>query len=182
MTTTVPTAKPILRFGVFEFDQQTGELIKFGRKVRLRPQAARVLSVLLTQPGQLISRERLKEEIWGQETFVDFEHGLNFCIRQIREALGDDADTPRYVETLHRRGYRFIAVLNGSIAGQSDVQSRPQEQRRRGLVLAGAILMFVFVLLAAFSISRLVKVPKQTDKAGEEIQKATFEIDLVVKA
>src|SRR5438067_427818 len=102
-----------LRFGIFELDLQTGELRKGGRKIRLRPQAARVLAVLAAHAGQLVSREQLKDEIWGQETFVDFEHGLNLCIGEIRSALSDDAETPRYIETLPRRGYRFMMPTGG---------------------------------------------------------------------
>src|SRR5215813_1143392 len=102
---------PLLRFGVFELDTKTVELQKSGRKIRLRPQAARVLAVLAARAGELVTREQLKEEIWGQETFVDFEHGLNLCIREIRAALNDDAEAPRYIETLPRRGYRFIAPI-----------------------------------------------------------------------
>ncbi len=98
-----------VRFGPFDFDGHTCELKKSGRPVRLRPQAARVLSVLTRRAGQVVTREELKTEIWGSDTFVDFENGLNLCIRQIRAALDDDAETPRYVETLSRRGYRFIA-------------------------------------------------------------------------
>ena len=76
--------------------------------VKLRPQAAKILSLLATRPGELVSREELREKVWGVETFVDFEHGLNLCIQQIRAALDDDATTPRYIETLPRRGYRFV--------------------------------------------------------------------------
>jgi eukaryotic-like serine/threonine-protein kinase len=109
---TAPSAgNPVLRFGVFELDTQTGELRKSGKTIRLRPQAAKVLTVLANRPDQLVTREELKDQIWGQETFVDFEHGLNLCIQQIRASLDDDADVPRYIETLHRRGYRFIAPV-----------------------------------------------------------------------
>jgi eukaryotic-like serine/threonine-protein kinase len=100
-----------LRFGVFELDLTTGELRKSGRPVKLRPQAAKLLGVLASRPGKLVTREDLQEQLWGQETFVDFEHGINLCIREIRTALGDDAATPRYVETLPRQGYRFIAPI-----------------------------------------------------------------------
>jgi TolB-like protein/DNA-binding winged helix-turn-helix (wHTH) protein/Flp pilus assembly protein TadD len=100
-----------LRFGVFELDLNTGELRKSGRAVKLRPQAAKVLGILASRPGQLVTREDLQARLWGEETFVDFEHGINLCIREIRTALSDDAATPRYVETLPRQGYRFIAPI-----------------------------------------------------------------------
>jgi len=99
---------------VFELDRQTGELRKSGKTIRLRPQAAKILAVLASRSLQLVTREELKEQIWGQETFVDFEHGLNLCIQQIRATLDDNADVPRYIETLPRRGYRFIAPVQDS--------------------------------------------------------------------
>ena len=108
---TAPSGTPPLRFGVFELDAVTGELRKSGHTIRLRPQAAKILVLLASRPGQLVTREVLREKIWGNETFVDFEHGLNLCIREVRAALDDDADTPRYVETLPKRGYRFIAPV-----------------------------------------------------------------------
>lgn len=109
-----------LRFGVFELNVLTSELRKSGHTIRLRPQAAKILVLLASRPGQLVAREELRENIWGSETFVDFEHGLNLCIREVRAALDDDANTPRYVETLPKRGYRFIAPVNGL---QSDLGS-----------------------------------------------------------
>ena len=108
---TSSSSNPPLRFGVFELDLKTGELRKSGRAVRLRPQAAKVLGILASSPGQLVTREDLQGQLWGQETFVDFEHSINLCIREIRTALSDDAATPRYVETLPRQGYRFIAPI-----------------------------------------------------------------------
>lgn len=102
---------PVIRFGEFEFDTASSELRKSGRMVPLRPQACRVLAVLAGRAGELVTRDNLRDEIWGRDRFVDFEHGLNLCIRQIRAALGDDADAPRYVQTLPRRGYRFVAAL-----------------------------------------------------------------------
>ncbi|HEV1994999.1 MAG TPA: protein kinase [Candidatus Acidoferrum sp.] len=110
MSNTHPNNPP-LRFGIFELGVDTGELRKSGRSVRLRPQAAKILVLLASRPGQLVTREELREKIWGSDTFVDFEHGLNLCIREVRAALDDDADTPRYVETLPKRGYRFIAPI-----------------------------------------------------------------------
>ena len=104
-------SRPFLRFGVFELDRQSGELRKHGQKMRLRPQAAKVLVLLASRAGELVTRDELKQNIWGPDTFGDFEHGLNLCIRLIRGALNDDAETPRYVETVPRQGYRFIAPV-----------------------------------------------------------------------
>jgi TolB-like protein len=101
---------PVIRFGGFELDTATSELRKSGRTIPLRPQACRVLTVLANRAGELVTRTDLRDAIWGADRFVDFEHGLNLCIRQIREALGDNAGTQRYIQTLPRRGYRFVAV------------------------------------------------------------------------
>ena len=101
----------IIRFGEFELALKSGELRKNGSVVRLQPQPFKVLAFLVTHAGQTISRQELQEAVWEEGTFVDFEHGLNFCIKQIRAALGDEAQSPRMVETLPRRGYRFIAPV-----------------------------------------------------------------------
>jgi len=98
-----------IRFGAFELDLDTGEIRKHGRKVKLAPQPFQVLALLAQSSGQLVTRETLRAQLWGNHTFVDFEHGLNFCIRQIRTALGESARRPRFIETLPRRGYRFVA-------------------------------------------------------------------------
>jgi adenylate cyclase len=100
-----------LRFGVFEMDLRSGELTKRGLRVRLQRQPFKVLACLASRNGELVDREELKAALWNGETFVDFDQGLNFCIKQIRYALGDDAQTPRFVETLPRRGYRFLAPV-----------------------------------------------------------------------
>ena len=101
----------VVRFGVFEVDLRNGELRKGGVLIKLQQQPFKVLALLVGRPGDIVTREELRCQIWGGDTFVDFDQGLNFCIKQIRAALGDQADTPRYVETLPRRGYRFIAPL-----------------------------------------------------------------------
>ena len=100
-----------VRFGPFELDQMAGELRKTGAKIRLQDQPLQVLQILLEQPGRLIPREELQHRIWPSDTFVDFDHGINNAIKRLREALGDTAETPRYVQTLPRRGYRFIGEI-----------------------------------------------------------------------
>src|SRR5207302_5606793 len=101
----------LLRFGVFDVDPESGELRKAGVEINLPPQPAKVLILLATRAGQLVTREELRQQIWGKQTFVDFEHGLNSCIKQIRAALDDHPEAPRYIETRPRRGYRFIAPV-----------------------------------------------------------------------
>lgn len=99
------------RFGIFDFDSRTRELRRNGYAVRLQAQPAQVLGVLLAAAGEVVSRETLQSEVWGGETFVDFERGLNFCVAQIRTALGDSAESPRFIKTLPKRGYQFIAPV-----------------------------------------------------------------------
>lgn len=100
------------RFGTYEFDARTGELERDGQPVKLQPQPARVLTLLVERPGEVILRDDLKTHLWGQDTFVDFERGLNFCILQVRTALKDTSENPRFVQTVPRKGYRFIAPVS----------------------------------------------------------------------
>src|ERR1700752_14276 len=102
---------PTVRFGLFEADLQTGELRKNGVKVPLQGPPFQVCAILLSRSGELVSREELRQQVWPEDTFVDFDHALNTAITKIRLALGDQADNPRFVETLPRRGYRFIAPI-----------------------------------------------------------------------
>lgn len=106
-----PVIAGIIRFGNFEVDRRAGELRRAGIKLRLSGQPFDVLVALLEKPGQVVTREELHDKLWSQDTFVDFEHGLNKAVNRVREALGDDADNPRFIETLPRRGYRFLAPV-----------------------------------------------------------------------
>jgi eukaryotic-like serine/threonine-protein kinase len=103
-----PTPNSIIRFGVFQLDARTGELHRGGKRIRLQDQPVRVLLMLLEQPGELVTREALKRQIWPNEDFGDFDHAVNVAVVKIRAALSDNAGSPRYIETLPRRGYRFI--------------------------------------------------------------------------
>jgi DNA-binding winged helix-turn-helix (wHTH) protein len=117
-----------VRFGVFELDLNTGELCKNGRKLKLQEQPFRILNLLLEQPGQTVTRERLKEVLWPSDTFVDFDHSLNAAIAKLRQALGDSAENPRFIETLARRGYRFIAPVEITGNGQNRASKRPGQR------------------------------------------------------
>jgi len=112
-----------LRFGVFEVDLAAGELRKNGSRIRLQEQPFQVLATLLQNPGQVVTRDDLRQRIWPADTFVDFDHSLNTAVNKIREALGDSASSPRFVETLARRGYRFIAPVDGGAASPSDAEA-----------------------------------------------------------
>src|SRR3954471_12738282 len=105
-----PDRRPV-RFGAFELDPRAGELRKAGVRVTLQKQPFKVLECLLQRPGELITREELRQRLWPADTFVDFEHGVNAAVKRLRETLGDSAETPRFVETLPRRGYRLIAPV-----------------------------------------------------------------------
>src|SRR5437868_3553056 len=110
----LPPASPagrIVRFGVFEADLTAGELRKNGVKIRLQEQPLQILAFLLGRPGELVTRQDLRNKLWSNDTFVDFDHSLNTAINKLREALGDSASSPRFVETVARRGYRFLASV-----------------------------------------------------------------------
>src|SRR3974390_707777 len=102
-----------VRFSSFELDLQTGELSQEGRKVRLQEQPFKLLALLIEQAGQVITREESRKKLWPADTFVDFDHSLNKAINKLREALGDSAETPHFIETLPKRGYRFLVSVNG---------------------------------------------------------------------
>ena len=110
----------LLRFGTFELDLEAERLLKNGRSVRLQPQPFRLLCLLAGQPGRLVTREDIRLTLWTSDTFVDFEQGVNFAIKQVREALGEDADHPIYIQTVPKRGYKFVAPVEvvGAPAGQ----------------------------------------------------------------
>ncbi|MBW8868796.1 MAG: transcriptional regulator, partial [Acidobacteria bacterium] len=107
-----PAAKTVYRFGLFEADARTGELRKQGRPLRLRGRPFDILLLLLERAGDVIGRDELRQQLWPADTFVDFDHGLNSAMNRLREALGDSAENPRFIETLPRRGYRFVAPIH----------------------------------------------------------------------
>ena len=110
-STPLGAAGRVIRFGIFEADLSTGELRKSGAKIRLQEQPFQVLAALLERPGEVVTREDLRARIWSADTFVDFDHSLNTAMNKLRDALDDSAANPRFVETLARRGYRFIAPI-----------------------------------------------------------------------
>ena len=113
MVPSSPATVRVLRFGTFEANLQAGELRKQGLKIKLQDQPFQILAMLLERPGELVTREEIRQQLWPAETFVDFDHGLNNAVNRLREALTDSAETPRFIETLPRRGYRFIATVSG---------------------------------------------------------------------
>src|SRR5579871_1859279 len=139
------TVERRIRFGPFELDKQTGELWKNGAKVRLQGKPFQVLVALLERPGEPVSREELQQRLWSGDTFVDFESGLNTAANRLRLTLGDSADSPRYVETLARSGYRFVAKVE-EIAQPAPAPVKAPEKPRSNWWIAAAI--FAAVALA----------------------------------
>src|SRR4030095_3004444 len=173
-----------LRFSVFEVDLQTGELTKRGLRIRLQEQPFQVLAMLLEKPGQLVTREELQRRLWNK-TVVDFDHGLNKAINKIREALGDSSEHPRFVETVARRGYRFLADVtsvdasadrqpgsaNESLVAPSDSgrvepagAGAPPEQTYRPRPWTGVSLGVALVIAAALASGRVYSPSQSSPK------------------
>jgi len=144
-----------VRFSAFEVDFRNGEIHKDGSRIKLQDQPFRILQILLEHPGELVTREELQRQIWPADTFVDFEKGLNNAIKRLRDALGDSAEQPRFIETHPKRGYRFIgSVTPTNGAGQTqerceqgDVVVPAEPRRLYGWLAIGAVLILTFVAI-----------------------------------
>ena len=121
--TTSPQLPSVVRFGAYEADLLSGELRKSGIRLKLQDRPFQILAVLLEHPGLVVTREQLRKRLWPEDTFVDFEHGLNTAINKLRDALSDEADNPRFIETLPKRGYRFIAPVSASAAPRAHLHA-----------------------------------------------------------
>ena len=141
-------------FGPFQLDLQSGQLRRGGLPVKLQPQPARLLSMLVSRPGELVTRDEIRSQLWDADTFVDFDQSVNFCVRQIRSALHDDADMPCYLETLPKRGYRFIAPVQSPQETAASIESRETAGvRRRGMsrwAMSAAAAVLVSLAVLAF--------------------------------
>ena len=146
------TQSGIIRFGPFELDPANRELRRRGSVVKLQPQQFAVLLLLVEHAGQIVSREEIHQHIWGNDTFVDFERGINFAINQIRAALGDDADKPRFVETIPRRGYRFIAAIDSHAAGPTETPESASSADQAPLPATHARLLSAKRILIGLSV------------------------------
>ncbi len=153
----------IARFGVFELDLAAGELRKNGAKLRLQEQPFQVLALLLERAGDVVTREELRQKLWPADTFVDFDHSLNTAVNKLREVLGDSASSPRYIETQARRGYRFVAPVQNSVATTSPQNSpstlHPELEvpiPRRGLTRGlFALIQMMYLIFYMVALSRL---------------------------
>ena len=168
-----PQASPagrVFRFGVFEADLSAAELRKSGVRIRLQEQPFQVLAYLLEHPGEVVSREDLRQRLWPSDTFVDFDHSLNTAVNKLREALGDSASSPRYVETLARKGYRFVAPVQApepaAVAASSAPSADhpelevplPNRRLMRGLFGLIQIMYLIFYLSALFHLPDLDRI------------------------
>ena len=133
----------VVKFSVFEVDLIGGELRKNGVRLKLQEQPFHILAILLERAGEVVSREELRSRLWPKDTFVDFDHSLNAAVRRLRDSLGDSAETPRFVETVARRGYRFIAPINGSTQSLTPFATAPRRFRHRWPVFAGIALVLL---------------------------------------
>jgi TolB-like protein/DNA-binding winged helix-turn-helix (wHTH) protein/Tfp pilus assembly protein PilF len=134
----------LIRFGVFEVDPRSGELRSKGSRVKLQDQPLQILLAVLEKPGEVVTREELRAKLWPADTFVDFDHGLNAAVKRLRDALGDTAENPRYIETLPRRGYRFIAA---TVTDGTEPEQDQSLLRRRGLPLVAAAVLLIAAIL-----------------------------------
>jgi DNA-binding winged helix-turn-helix (wHTH) protein/TolB-like protein len=141
----------IFRFGLFEFDDESGELRKNGRVVALEPQPAKALALLLARGGEVVSRDELRDAVWGPDTHVDFDRGLAYCLSQIRAALGDSGENPRFVQTIPKRGFKFIAPLTteAPAAPVASVMPMPPMQPKGLLPMSLAFGIGLFAVLGA---------------------------------
>src|ERR1700722_5701122 len=125
-----PTQETV-RFGLFELDLKAAQLTRNGTNIRLPQQPLQLLSVLIETPGEIVTREELRQRLWPSDVFIDFDHGLNKSIQKLRDALGDSADSPRYIETIPRVGYRFIApVSNGTRLTDHEPDHNPSQPKQ----------------------------------------------------
>jgi DNA-binding winged helix-turn-helix (wHTH) protein/TolB-like protein len=147
----------LYKFGIFEFDSATGELRREGELVRMEAQPAQVLGLLLERAGETVTRDELRQRVWGSDTFVDFDRGLNYCVAQIRSALQDSAQSPRFVRTLPKRGYQFIAPVSGTGDAQPGCAVlEPRIEPRRRIwrstwVLSGAAALMLLISVYALT-------------------------------
>jgi Tol biopolymer transport system component/DNA-binding winged helix-turn-helix (wHTH) protein len=181
--------EPVVRFGNFELDRHAGELRKAGVRLSLQPQPLRVLSLLLEHPGQVVTRDELRRQLWPDDTFVDFQQGLNAAVHRLRETLGDSADTPRFIETLPRRGYRFIgsihpsdtadattltsgAAVTGSPTAQATAMESVFDRRPRGAWASAAVVLVAMAAAAAWWWQATTTAPSATLVSPAPVQRA----------
>jgi eukaryotic-like serine/threonine-protein kinase len=179
------SSESVVRFATFEVDLQQGELRKNGLKVRLQDQPFLVLAILLKRSGEVVTREELRDSVWPQDTFVDFDHALNTAVKKIRAALGDDADNPRFLETVPRRGYRFIAQMQREILPIGADEPLPVSELPASPTNPYRIFTIVgvfAVVLAVLGLAWKVVPRHRSDEYPPEFERLTFNLSDVDKA
>jgi len=165
----------VLRFGVFELDTESEQLLKNGLAIRLKPQPFKLLKLLVNEAGRVVTREEIRAALWSGDTFVDFDQGVNFAIKQVREALDDDSERSLYIQTVPKRGYRFVAPVEIVTPGEnlfSVVPTDPrlhkalwaniaelrlaEERRRKQMLIITIVGAAIIAAMAAFIVARLL--------------------------
>jgi len=170
---TSSSVPPTLRFGVFELDPRAGELRKKSMKIRLQEQSFQILTLLLERLGEVVTREELQKRLWPADTFVDFEQGLNNAMNRLRAALDDDAESPHFIETLTRRGYRFVGPVNGSeptrptVTNDDRKESAIIDQEERRILQSELLLAYCYLQGQAHLVA------KQSKEAAAQFRKIT---------
>jgi len=167
-----PSSHQFVRFGIFELNLGSGELRRNGAKVKLQEQPLQILEALLQNPGLIVSREDLRKRIWPEDTFVDFDRGLYSALARLRDALSDSAESPRFIETIPRRGYRFIASVDAKVATPlqegSPASARPSS--RRPTILALTTIALASCVILAFLLSSRIPWPRRFTQAAAPIR------------
>ena len=172
--------RQVIRFATFEVDLQAQELRKAGLRLKLSGQPFQVLAILLEQPGVVVTREELQKRLWP-DTFVDVDHNLNTAINKIREVLGDAAENPRFVETLPRRGYRFIAPVEDTYIS-SGLASSKMPVQQRSWILRLSIPFLSILLLAAVGVFFLKRIKSPAPPIQRTLTRLTFDDGLQIDA
>jgi DNA-binding winged helix-turn-helix (wHTH) protein len=168
-----------LQFTHFRVDLRTGELYKAGRRVKLQVQPFQILGMLLAHPGELVTREELREKLWPADTFVDFEHGLNTAVKKLRQALNDDPKKPQFIETLARRGYRFVGTVEGTAVEVPKVSAPPSWTGQVAKLCGNDNLEFVLLPIDEQTLQERQKLSVANDDVGLSLQLASQRVLMV---
>ena len=161
----------VVRFDAFEVDLRAAELYKAGRKIKLQVQPLHILAMLLEHPGEVLTREELRQRLWPADTFVDFDHSLNTAVKKLRQALGDDRKKPRFIETLPKRGYRFIGTVKGAAV-------RPAEKTAPVATASSRIGQVAKLRCEEGTTITLLAVDETTAKEREKLQAAGDDVGI----
>ena len=183
-----PSTSTVLKFDAYALDLRAGELFKNGKKIKIQEQPVQILAMLLERPGEVVTREELRERLWSEDTFVDFEHSLNTAIKKLRLALNDDPEKPRFIETLRRRGYRFAAAVVESadeaarreLAAPAAKPVSKMAATERATKPASDLVGKVFALRSDSAAGKFVSLPidQTTQKEQQKLEAANDDLGL----